>query len=477
MDLLLIISACLISIGTIFALYIFWGFRWRDLLFFAALMLPNVWLSRFELHFWEAAPGIPFGMTWFVFAGIGFIFILLGYHETRLLFMNASFKLILLMLLLLMVLSLSSVVGAGEAVELVRGFHALCFIIVPFFAAYFIVRSCSIDNHYVSCSILSFYIMGLFLGSLSLLTAFAPGLFGGFVGTYKTATDVGRSFAPIGGPSVVSMCLMLVYFIALGQLMAKRLRILSTIVLAICFVGILTSQARAALFAFILSNLYFFGRYFSGFGRRILILLIIGSIILTPLTYFVNKKYSLERFTRIGAGEQDKSLTTRAESFKTAAKYGTRRFAFGGGWGHVYTSARVVYALAGTPETIYLDGMESAFKPHSLFALVYAESGGLALVVLVLFFLAGWKALKPPDYHVYPYANNVVHGLRSGFLSFSLMCVAQDHLFLTTKLPLLFYLFLFMAVGINSYFNLEITYSQWENNQVEESSLYHYQEA
>lgn len=469
MKLLLLISAIFLLAG-IFMLIVrtLYGFQGSDFLFLAANILPLFWLSRFDSIYilFEDSPFIlPFGVLGVV------IFILIWFFnpQTKLLMRPATKRVLLLFFVLIFLFSFSILFHSKDSIDYTRGIQALCFVILPFMAAFSVVRCCSIDIISLERALLAFLIGGMFIAFLSVSSAVAPGLYRGIVTTYVTQLERGRSFTTVGGPSGTAMYLMLIYCLASGQIIAKHRRLLSVCVLVLSFLGILVTQARAVLPVFVLVNIYLYFWHLRGLGRRMLLFLLLLGFLLLPTTYFLNKRFPLTRFLVWGtySEEGSHSLVARKESIRVAMKYGLKHPALGGGLGLVYNKPRRILVLGPeeSKKPIYLEGLPTSAKPHSLFALAFAEGGLGALIVLLLLFHVIWKATKPPDSSLDPYGNGITRGYRAGFLSFFLICIVQDHLFMTHKLPFLFYLFAFMGVATSAFFNHQVSYGVGSEDQ------------
>lgn len=462
MKLLLLISAIFLLAG-IFMLVvrILYGFQGSDFLFLAANILPLFWLARFDsiyILYGDSPFILPFGILGLVI----FLFIWFANSETRFLMRTATKRILVLFLVLICLFSFSILFHSQDSIDYTRGIHALCFVILPFIAAFSVVRCCSVDIMHLERALLTFLIGGLFIAFLSVSSAVAPGLYRGIVTTYVTQVERGRSFTTVGGPSGTAMYLMLIYCLASGQIIAKHRRLLSVCVLVLSFLGILVTQARVVLPVFVLVNVYLYFGHLRGLGRRMLLFLLLLGFLLLPTTYFLNKRFPLTRFLVWGkySEEGSRSLIARTESIQAAMRYGFKHAALGGGLGLVYDKPRRILVLgpAEAAKPIYLEGLPTSAKPHSLFALTFAEGGLGALIILLLLFYVIWKATKPPDPSLEPYGNGITRGYRAGFLSFFLICIVQDHLFMTHKLPFLFYLFVFMGIATSAFFNHQAGY-------------------
>lgn len=455
-----LISAFIIGAIFLLILRFLYGFEKSDFLLLAATMLPMFWRGRFSRIFITVGDS-PFVLFFGILGLIFFLLIWFGNPETREFIRTAIRRVLYPFLVLLFLFLLSIVTHSKDLVDFTRGILAICFVLLPFMAALAVIRCCRIDELHIERAVFILFIGGIFTSSLCIITAVAPGLFRGIVITYKTELEQARGFATVGGTSPTVMYLILIYCLASGQLLAKHRRLLSGFVVVLSFLGILATQSRAALPAFAIANIYLYGRYLRNLGRRMLMFLLIGGFLLLPSLYLFSRKYSLERLTTgFSKDVFDRSRYIRIKSAKTAGMYGLRRFAFGGGWGLVYDKPRraPIIGPAEASGMINLDGRLTSAKPHNLFALTFAEAGGLALVVLLFFCYRIWKVTKPPAPSVNPYGHGVVHGYRAGLVGFFVMCIMQDHLFLVYKLPFLFYLFVFMGIAASSFFNYQASY-------------------
>lgn len=429
------------------------GYRARDFLLLGAVLLPPLYPSRLDLNDLTIA-GTTFTLILGVMFAIPAIFFWMGfYSDTRRLASPAMRGILISLTALLAVFALSITVHVGGVPDIIRGFHALCLVVAPFAAAWTVIRALRVDPTTVGRIGVAFFVGGVVISIFSIITALAPWMLAGIVASEKTEAETGRAFTPVGGPAGTAICLLLVYCLATGFFMARRYRALSFAVLALCFVGMLTTLARAAALVFVVANAYLFLRYWRGMGRRLAILAAIGMCAVVPLTIVLSQRYSLERLSPIGSPTAtDYSIRLRAESLKTAIWLGTNNLALGGGWGLVYPMARAHIELRHALRPYYFEGHITAIKPHNLYALVFAEGGAVALLLLLVFFWRLWRALRPPDAAVDPQGHSIVHGFRAGLLSFIVISAMQDHLFLTVKMAFFFYLFVFAGLVINSYY-------------------------
>ena len=469
MKVLLLISSAFLMAGILlFIVRTLYGFQGSDFLFLAANILPLFWLARFDsiyILFGDSPFLLPFGVLSLVI----FLLIWFANPQTKLLMRPATTRILLLFLLLIFLFSLSILFHSKDSIDYTRGIQALCFIILPFIAAFSVVRCCSVDIMHLERALLTFLIGGMFIAFLAVSSAVFPGLYRGIVTTYVTELERGRSFTTVGGPSGTAMYLMLIYCLASGQMIAKHRRLFSVCVLVLSFLGILVTQTRALLPVFVLVNIYLYFWHLRSLGRHMLLFLLLVGFLLLPATYFLNKRFPLTRFliwskySEGGGG----SFTARADSMKAAMRYGLKHPALGGGLGLVYNKPRRILVLgpAETAKPIYLEGLPTSAKPHSLFALAFAEGGLGALIVLLLLFYVIWKAAKPPDSSFDPYGNGITRGYRAGFLSIFLICIVQDHLFMTHKLPFLFYLFVFMGIATSAFFKQQSSYDVGSDDQ------------
>jgi len=442
-----VISICLVLFRA------FWGITWRDVILFSAVMLPTVWLAR--LNTYQILIGDnPFILLFGVYCLIILLFFFLRDRRT-VFFTKRQFRKVLLpFVLLVLIFGMSILFNSEGENDWVGGLLAICYVILPCFAALVIVRCYPMKPQNVPRVMFIFMVGGVFIAILSILSAVAPGLFRTIVPTFRTEVAMGRAFTPIGGANATGAYILITYCLASGQFLAKHRRVLSLAVIIICFLGILTTLARAAVLVLGLVTIYLYGGLLRGLSRRLLLLVIVVVIFLIPAGYQLSKKYSLERLTEFSA---QRSVAFRAMSLKAAFHYGLRHAALGGGWGLVYDLQRKksILTMEQAQREISIDGMPSAAAPHNLFALVFAEAGIVALGLLIFFFWRLWKALKPPSINESPYAHEIVRGFRASLLAVLAMALFQDHLFLTDKLSYATYLFIFTGMAINAVFESE----------------------
>jgi O-antigen ligase len=246
--------------------------------------------------------------------------------------------------------------------------------------------------------------------------------------------------------------ILLVAAVAAGNLISRVRPALSAIVLALCFLGLLTTLARAALLAFLLVILFLLARRAPGRVRRAVALGGVALFVLIPIAWKLSQSFSLERFVLGVGGARDTSVESRRTSLETAVRYGVEHPVLGGGWGLLYPWARTVRIVKDLPRVWYVDGRPSLVKPHNLFALVLAESGLLALAALLVFLWQIWRALRPPDARLDPRGSGIVSGYRAAFLGFVFMSCFQDDLFIASKASFLLYLVFFTGILTAAYY-------------------------
>lgn len=449
---ILLIVLIVVALWMSLCLCLLLGLRGSDFLYLAALLLPTLWLSRLDSH--HLSPGgLPFYLLWGLLGVSSLVLLCFANPNTRRLLAPSSRSLFAVTALLLTLMALSTLANHERSIDLLRGFHACCFIAIPSLAAWTVVCCCRIDHARALHLVGGLCLVGTFVSLLSILTATIPGLFSPLVTTYKTTLESGRAFSPLGGPSATAMCLLLVYCVAGGTLLSGRSRFGAMLVLVLCFLALLTTLARAALVSFVIANLYLWCDYRRGLRRPALRFMLVAAVLLTSSAYGLAHIHSLERLSSgLLDDSRSASLNLRFQSFTTATEYGMNHMLVGGGWGLVYTLPREYTMHGPTPPIMYIDGKPTAPKPHNLFALVFAESGVLAVLTLLCLFWLVFRSLRPPDPHAAPEGYMLVRGFRAGFLGFAVMCVAQDHLFLTTKLAFFFYLFVFLGLALSAHF-------------------------
>lgn len=451
----IVVVALLLGATAFGVLCLAFRFRMSDLPYFAAVLLPNIWLSRLDVN--SLRPyNLKLPTSWAVYVVLAIVMLPAGRAATRALTRRTGRRLWGTVAALLVVFALSTLTNAGSIEGIARGVQATCYFLLPFAAAWSIVQCQQVDERGVSRAMTALMIVGGGTALLALASAIAPGLFAGIVETKRVYQEEGRSFSPIGGPSAVAMCLLLVYCVAAGQIMAKRQRILSAAVLGLCFMAVLTTLSRSAAAVFVVANVYLYGRYYKGMAKRGAILLITGAVLLLPTGYWLSKNYSLERlltgWSVRGRGQETASTRARFGALESAVRYGTRHLPFGGGWGQVYKPPREHGGKRQLEHKVRLDGELSVSKPHNLYMLLYTEGGIFALGLFLIFFWILWRETRPPDVNVCPGGHAIVHGFRSGLLSFIVFSFVQDHLFFASGVSFFFLLFALMGMLASLYY-------------------------
>ncbi len=431
------------------------GFRGTDFLFLLMALLPAVWMSRLN-QYSVTFGGSPFFLLWWVLGFLSLVLLWFPNGQTRGLLRVPFRKLSVVLVALFGFFTISNAANAETDGDVIVGIHASCAHLSAVVAAWLTVRCCRINDARIPQIVLALLIVGAGVAALSVLSALMPGMFRSIVATEKTVLETGRGFSPIGGPAATAMTLLMAYCLACGQLLGGRRRLLSAGILGLCFLGMLTTLARAAVLSFAISNLYLFRGLWRGFGRRTLVLAIVTAVVLVPAGIWLGRVYSLERLISDVPGQAaGRSVAARSMSMKAAFHFGATHPWLGGGWGLVYPFARDDPLGQGRVQLVYIDGYPSLTKPHTLFGLVFAEAGVPGLFLLLLYFWGMWRCLSPPDVAASAYGYGVVQGFRAGFLSFMAMSVVQDTLITTTKLALYFYLFAIMGMAVSAHYRME----------------------
>ena len=447
MDMQLLIGTTIIGVlVAAVVLVVAFGYRLSDLAYLAAAMLPLVWLNRFNLYSITVGES-TIVLLWAAFGLVTAAGLLFGNRRTALAIRAPTRKVGTALAVLIGLMVLSNLANSGDAADAIRGVVAILFVVLPYFAAMAVARWCRFDERSVQRAIFSLCLAGNFLAVLGILTALFPGTFR-FIGTEQETFVQTRAYSPLGGANGTGMILLMFYCVAFGQVLANRQRVFSAVTLALCFLGLLTTLARAALLAFILVNLFLLVCQRRGIGQRFIIVSAVGLVLLVPLAYKLGQRYSLQRLDLTPTGLKDAARGGRGQTMWTSLQYGMEHFVLGGGWGLVYDLPRIRYHYRpGSEErTFSLDGRFSLTTPHSLPALVFVESGGLALLALLFFLWRMWTALAPPDPGVCPHGAAVVQGFRASVLGFFLASVFQDNLFLVDKVAYCYYLIFFTGV-------------------------------
>lgn len=445
-----IVGLALLTLFGLAVLALWFKFRPRDFLLMAAVCFPVVWFSRLDL-----LPITVFGQHvpthWFVMTGIIALTWPLGDRMTCAA-VSPAFRRIATPLLVLALIMLVSILANGrDPQDALVGLRAMTFAILPFLTAWSVIRAIQFDEESLRRMVVMIYTIAVATGGLSVLSALAPQLFAGVLAD-PTSIDqeTARGFTTMGGANTTGNVLACIACVASGCLLARYRRALSLAVLVLCFLGILTTLARAALLAFVIGQLFIFLRVAKGFGQRLAIFAAIGVFLLIPATYRLARDYdfSLERFLIWREGSAD----ARQVAMGAAVRYGLSHPLLGGGWGLVYPYGRAALGTRDLPAVWYV-GTEATpvVKPHTLYGVVLAETGVVGLIVLLVFLWRIWNALKPPDARLDPRGNGLAAGFRASFLCTAMIAVFQDDLFLLSKLAYVLYLTCFPGIIANAY--------------------------
>jgi hypothetical protein len=449
----LILLFIIASIGGAGALMVLFGFRVPDLMFLGAALLPMVWLSRFDEHKVTIGES-TFVLLWAAFGALFLLGLIFGIGQTRRALKRPMRKVFISLAVLLGFMALSNLLNSTEGNDIIRGINALLFVVLPFAAAWAAVHWCRVDEAGIQRVVLALLLAGSLLALMGFVTAVFPELSRRFgIGvTYRTY-GYARAYSPLGGANGTGMVLVIVYCLAFGQLLAGRHRLIGAMALALSFLAILTTLARGALIGFVVANAFLLLGRRRHLTRRLLIGVGLAVILLIPLAYRLHQHYTLERLNLRGTSTfTGRSATARLDTMKASFFYGMDHVLLGGGWGLVYEKPRIRYAYRpGTAERMFTLGDRiSLTTPHSLPALVFVESGGPALIALAFFAWSLWRALRVPRLGFDRRGTGLIDGFRAGVLSFMVISLVQDNLFLADKVAYCFYLFAFTGIAAST---------------------------
>lgn len=426
------------------------GYRTSNVMFLGVGVLPVVWLSR--LHEYLITIGeSTFVLLWGVFAIIVLLGWITGSRETHQLLRQSSRGVVLSLSVLVGLMVLSSALNSHNGNDIIRGINAVIFVVLPFLAAAAAARWCRIDEAGIQRAVLALLLAGNVLAVMSIVTAIAPGAVKGLgVGVSYRAYGYSRGYSPLGGANGTGMALVMTYCLAFGQLLAGKQRLLSATTVVLSFVALLTTLARGALVGFVVANAFLVFWQWRGLARRLMVASVLGVFLLIPLAYKLNQHYTLERLNPGSVQTLGVASTAgRLETMKASMHYGLHHLALGGGWGLVYDKPRIRYAYSpgSADRTFLLGDYMSLTTPHSLPALVFVESGALALLVLGWFAWSMWRALRVRNPELIPHGAALVHGFRAGILGFMVVSLVQDNLFLSDRLAFCYYLYFFTGLA------------------------------
>jgi hypothetical protein len=444
-----IVGLALLALAAIAVLALWFRFGPRDFLLMAAVCFPVVWFSRLDvLPIMFLGQHIP--SHWLVMVGIIALTWPLGDRMTRAATWP-SFRRITTPLFVLALLMFVSVLANGRGVgDLLVGLRAMTFALLPFFTAWSVIRAIRFDEDSIRRMNLMLFIVAAITAGLSVVSALAPQVFAGVLADPLVERETARGFTTLYGANTTGTALACIACVASGSLLAGHRRVLSAGALVLCFLGILTTLARAAMLAFFISQAYVFLRVTRGFGRRLAIFAAMAVFLLGPAAYRLTRDYgySLRRLVIL----QESSAEARRVAMGAAFHYGLAHPFTGGGWGLLYPYGRAALGTRDLPSVWYVGNIATpVVKPHTLYGIVIAEVGVVGLVVLLLFLWRIWQALKPPNAAVEPRGNGLVAGYRACLLCMALTAVFQDDLFLLSKLAYVLYLASLTGVMANAY--------------------------
>ncbi len=443
-----------LGLAGIAALVLILRFHAPDVILLLAALFPIAWMSRLDyVPVFVLGPHIP--MHWFALAGLTVALLPFGDPHSSRALRRAIGPVLGPFAFLLLTMLMSVIANASGPEGVLMGLRAMVFTILPFPAAWVVVRTLRFEPEQFARAALVFSAVGLAVGVLAILSAIAPHLFAGVLQTtWKVEQEGGRAFTTLGGANTTGAVLAVVGCVASGMLLAGRQRAAAALGLAVSFGGILASVARAVLLAFIAAHLYLYGRPTKGLGRRLALLIALLAIIVVPVFNKLQANLKLERLRTIA----DNSASVRVIAMDAAVRFGLANPVFGGGWGIVYPYARTVAGVQDLPRIWYVGEISTPLvKPHSLFAIMLAECGLPGLLALCFFFWRWWQALRPPPARLDLQGNSVVAGYRAAFICIVIIAVFQDDLFIISKLAFLLYLPLFCGALASQYYRAAAT--------------------
>lgn len=450
-----IVGLALLALAAMAVLALWFRFRPRDFLLMAAVCFPVVWFSRLD-HVPLMVVGQHVPLHWLVLVGVTVLAWPFADRRTAAAAGPMFRRVLGPLAVLVVVMFISILANARGTQDILLGMRALMFVILPIVAAWRVIQSIPLDEEALKRVVLMLFMIAALTAGLSVVSALTPKIFITLLATSETAEqESARGFTTLGGANTTGTALACVACVASGCVLAGYRRTLSLAMLVLCFLGIVTTLARAAMLAFVLSQAYVFLRLTKGFARRLALFAAIGLFLLVPATYRLARdySYSLERFLVL----HEDSAVARRVALEAAFRYGLDHPVVGGGWGLLYPYGRAVMATRDLPSVWYVGNIATpVVKPHTLYGVVFAETGLIGLLLLLLYFWRIWNALSPPDPRLDQRGNGLVAGFRASFICIAIIAFFQDDLFLLSKLAYVLYLASLTGIVAKAYCQVRI---------------------
>lgn len=281
-----------------------------------------------------------------------------------------------------------------------------------------------------------------------------------------------RSFAPLGGPTLVGAFLLLIFPLAVFFSIAEKspLRRNGYYGIAILSVlGILMSVSRGSI-AFVGIQMLWIvvvlrsvgeGKYLSKYLGLMLVTLFLGCGISYKFGYldFLLLRLNFDTTTPYS------SVNLRATSFETVIQYALNHLIFGSGPSRYFSRIHLFSPIQGPynilDEVVYVEGSISGFHPHSAYLLVLSEFGlpGLVFVVATFAYTANLVrggiryAIKKGDRQ----GKLLLNGLYIGLVTFFAWLLLSDSIFLFHRIAFIFWTY--CGLSLNLSFSIQRRYS------------------
>ena len=216
-----------------------------------------------------------------------------------------------------------------------------------------------------------------------LLTAFN---LGGWDLASHSSFGFTRGWSTLGSGISTGMFILPAFLLAMSQFIRKQNQARNVVFMVTIFTAILFTLARSTMLLLCLGSLIIVLRHSMLSVGRVVLLGILGCLFLVGAT-FALEQYSFKRLTSLGGA----SNAFRMESAVIAMKAGVRSPLVGRGFGCLYHDIR---RQQRDSNFILVDGSRSAWEPHNLYLLCWAEMGLVGVVLMIGLVLSFYQPMK-----------------------------------------------------------------------------------
>jgi hypothetical protein len=176
------------------------------------------------------------------------------------------------------------------------------------------------------------------------------------------------------------------FFLAMRRFFLQQDRTRNALFLAIIFIAVLFTLARSTMILLGIGTVLMVLRYSKRSARQVALLSFVGCAFLLAAVLGL-ENYSFMRFTSLGGS----SSSFRMESALVALEAGAKSPVVGRGFGCLYHDIR-----GRQRDTVFIlvDGKRSAWEPHNVYLLFWAEMGLVGVILVIGLLLCFYQPLK-----------------------------------------------------------------------------------